>query len=58
MLQVVPHLLHLVLQGIDFLVQGFGVELGNLAHRFFYQFEDIFHHNFPVEEVLVVLHLG
>ena len=55
---MVPHLLHLVLQGIDFLVQGFGVELGNLAHRFFHQLEDVFHHNFPVEEVLVVLHLG
>ncbi len=56
--EIVPHVLHLVLQGVDLLVQGLGVELGNLAHRLLHEFQDVVHHDFAVEKVLVLLHLG
>ena len=56
--KILSDFLHLVFQGVDLLVQGFGVELGNLAHRFFHQLEDIGHHYLPMEEILVHLHLG
>ena len=56
--QMVPDFLHLVFQGVYFFVQGLGVELGNLADRFLHQLQDVFHHDLPVQEVFVVLHLG
>ena len=57
-LELVPHVLHLVLQGVDLLVQGLGVELGNLADRLLHELQDVVHHDLAVEEVLVLLHLG
>ena len=56
--EVLPHLGHLVLQGVDLFVQGLGVELGDFPDRLFHQLQDIVHRDFPVEEVLVLLHLG
>ena len=54
---VLLHLRHLPLDLEDLLVIGLGVELGNLANRFFDQLEDVVHHYFLAEKVLVELHL-
>ena len=48
---------HLGLESENFLVIGLCVEFGNLPYRFFHQFMDVFHHDFALEEVLILLHL-
>ena len=57
-LQLVLDVLHLVFQGVDLLVQGLGVELGDLADGLLHQSGDVFHHNLAAQEILVLLHLG
>ena len=57
-IQLVLDVPHLTLDREDLLVDGFGVELGNLADRFFNQLEDVLAHDFAAEEVLVLLHPG
>ena len=57
MLDVVAHDGHLFLQGEDLLVDGLGVELGDLADRLLHELEDVVQGDLPAEEILVVLHL-
>ena len=58
MLQVVADLVDLFFDGVNPLVQGLGVEFGNLPDRLFDEFEDVFHHDGAVQQVFVVPHAG
>ena len=57
MLYVVLDGLHLRLDGGDLLVDGLGVELGDLADRLLDKFLDVLHHDLAAENVLIGLHL-
>ena len=56
MLQLVAEVCNLLFYAADLLFYGLNIELGNLADRFFYQFEDIVHDDLPANHVLVLLH--
>ena len=58
MVELVADFGNLLLGIADFLLHSLDVELGNLAHRLFDQLEDVFHHNLPAEQLLVLLHRG
>ena len=58
MFNLIAHLGHLLFDGHNLLVDSFGIEPRNLAHRFLHQAVDILHHNLPAHLVAVLLHRG
>ena len=58
MLQVVLHLVHLVLDASEFLVNRLGVEFRDLPYRLLYESVDVLHGDFPLEKSLELEHLG
>ena len=53
---IVLHPGHLVLDAGYLLVVRLGVETGNLAYRLLHELQDILHHDFALEQVLILLH--